>query len=468
MLNRDDGQGHAGPVSRPTQRRSLFYVTQVPILDLCQQLKSRGWNVMTVTDLRVIGNKSSELRAGVLDLSEASPHMLNQIAEACAMVKDIVWVALINGNQAKLPAMRKLLSNFCFDYITLPSAADRVVDAVGHAYGMESLSWRPVETIPTLEWEMVGTSDIMQQLFETIRRIARTDAPVLISGETGTGKELTADAIHKCSPRNAGAFVAINCAASPHHLLQSELFGYERGAFTGAYSRKIGHIEAANGGTLFLDEIGDLPMESQASLLRFLQERTIVRLGGNEPVAVDTRIMSATHVDLQGAIAEGRFRADLFHRLCVLRVDQPPLRARGKDIELLAQHMFERFRADAPHSVRGFAADAIDAMYKHEWPGNVRELINRIRRALVMTKGRLVTADDLELPRSTQDAPLSIAAARQAVERETIELALVRNRGRLAGVARELGFSRATLYRWMESYGIPRPRSKTPPIGKAG
>jgi DNA-binding NtrC family response regulator len=433
----------------------------MPLPNLCDRLKRRDWHVQVVADAGKIYISNAEVRGGVLDLSGIPTEGLNEISAACSKLRAVAWVALVDGNQAQMPAVRSLLRDHCFDYITLPSDEERIADAVGHAYGMASLARQPFEKVPAVEQNMIGTCDAMLELFEAIRRVARTDAPVLVSGETGTGKELTAVAIHESSPRRNGPFVAINCAAIPHNLLQSELFGYERGAFTGANTRKVGHIEAADGGTLFLDEIGDLPLDSQASLLRFLQERTIHRLGGNDPVPVDCRIVSATHVDLYSAIPEERFRADLFHRLCVIRVDQPPLRSRGKDIELLAMHTFERFRSDAPHHVRGFSADAIDSMYKHDWPGNVRELINRVRRALVMAKGRLVTAEDLELQRSSEDAPLSIAAARQAIERETIELALARNRGRLAGVARELGVSRATVYRWMDAYGIPRPRSAT-------
>ncbi len=230
----------------------------------------------------------------------------------------------------------------------------------------------------------------MQALYRSIRKVAITDAPVFISGESGTGEELTAVAIHERSVRRDQPFVAINCGAIPPHLLQSELFGYERGAFTGANQRKIGRVEAANGGTLFLDEIGDLPLESQASLLRFLQERKIERLGGQTSTEVDVRIISATHVDMQTAMIEGRFRADLYHRLCVLQIDEPPLRVRGKDIELLANHMLKRFRKDASRRLRGFSPCAIAALHNYGWPGNVRELINRVRRAIVM--GRFLPA----------------------------------------------------------------------------
>ncbi|MFM0592511.1 MULTISPECIES: sigma-54 dependent transcriptional regulator [Paraburkholderia] len=437
----------------------MIYWTPAPSRALCDELTSRNWNLFAVG---ATGESQAQAHGepigGILDLSTVPIDELRDISTMCARLPNVTWVALVDAKQAQMPSVRSLLRDYCFDYITLPSADERIADAVGHAYGMATLTGQLTTTLAPAERGMIGSCDAMLQLFEAVRRVARTDAPVLVTGETGTGKELTAVAIHKGSPRSAGPFVAINCAAIPQQLLQAELFGYERGAFTGANARKIGYIEGADGGTLFLDEIGDLPIDSQASLLRFLQERSICRVGGSEPVAVDTRIVSATHVDLQGAMTEGRFRADLFHRLCVLRVEQPPLRSRGKDIELLALHMFERFKSDAPHRVRGFSADAIDAMYKHDWPGNVRELINRIRRALVMAKGRMVTAEDLELQRSGEAAPLSVAAARQAIEREVIELALARNRGRLAGAARELGISRATLYRWMDAYDIPRPR----------
>jgi DNA-binding NtrC family response regulator len=290
---------------------------------------------------------------------------------------------------------------------------------------------------------MVGSCEAMLALFRSIRKVAMTDAPVFISGESGTGKELTAVAIHERSSRRSAPFVPINCGAIPPHLLQSELFGYERGAFTGASQRKIGRVEAANGGTLFLDEIGDLPMESQASLLRFLQEGKIERLGGHQSMPVDVRIISATHVDMRAAMVEGRFRQDLYHRLCVLQIDEPPLRARGKDIELLARHMLERFKKDGARR-----------LHNYSWPGNVRELINRVRRAIVMSEGRAITARDLELGDYVEVVPVSLAQAREAAERQAIELALLRHRGRLGDAAQELGISRVTLYRLLCAHGM--------------
>ncbi|MGA7817177.1 sigma-54 interaction domain-containing protein, partial [Caballeronia sp.] len=342
------------------------------------------------------------------------------------------------------------------DYVTLPTSDDRIVNAVGHAYGMASLHEHASDAPHTggAEGGMFGSCEAMLGLFSSIRKVATTDAPVFISGESGTGKELTAVAIHERSARREQPFVAINCGAIPAPLLQSELFGYERGAFTGANQRKIGRVEAANGGTLFLDEIGDLPLESQASLLRFLQERKIERLGGHGSTPVDVRIISATHVDMDSAMMDGRFRADLYHRLCVLQLDEPPLRARGTDVELLAKQILDRFKKDTSRRLRGFAPDATAAIYNYGWPGNVRELINRVRRAIVMSESRQITASDLELSDYVEVEPISLAEARQAAERHAIELALLRNRGRLSDAARELEISRVTLYRLLRTHGL--------------
>jgi DNA-binding NtrC family response regulator len=438
------------------QRRQLVYVTRHPNDALQGAFKTRGW------DVRVAGCARDAQRAvrrdaplgGLLDLSSDFARHDIVSFESCLSVGHVGWVATTHAGQLQDAAVRRLIRDYCFDYVTLPFPCDRVADSVGHAYGMVTLAEPCAPSIASGEGEMVGTCEAMLQLFRSIRKVASTDAPVFISGESGTGKELTAIAIHERSARRNAPFIPINCGAIPPHLLQSELFGYERGAFTGASTRKIGRVEAANGGTLFLDEIGDMPLEAQTGLLRFLQERRIERLGGHESIPVDVRIISATHVDLEAAMREGRFRADLFHRLCVLRLDEPPLRARGKDIEVLAKHIFERFKTDASRRVRGFSPDAIAALYNYGWPGNVRELINRVRRALVMAEGRLITARDLELHGWVAGAPMSLAAARDAAERQAIELALLRHRGRLNEAAQELGISRVTLYRLLSAHGM--------------
>jgi DNA-binding NtrC family response regulator len=331
--------------------RKLYYVGRALDGDLQASLEERHWNVEHIDPGKRLqgARRFDEAAAGILDFSDCQfPRDLPAI-QAMLSITTIGWVATGHADQVMQPDLRRLIRDFCFDYVTLPTSGDRIVNAVGHAYGMVALHDAESKDgcAGSSEGEMVGSCDAMLALFRSIRKVATTDAPVFISGESGTGKELTAVAIHEQSVRRAEPFVAINCGAIPAHLLQSELFGYERGAFTGANQRKIGRVEAANGGTLFLDEIGDLPLESQASLLRFLQERKVERLGGHGSTPVDVRIISATHVDMQTAMIEGRFRADLYHRLCVLQIDEPPLRARGKDIELLAKHMLDRFKKDA-------------------------------------------------------------------------------------------------------------------------
>jgi DNA-binding NtrC family response regulator len=442
--------------------RSLVYVSRLPDETLAAHLHNRGWRVLWA---RCASDAARLLRpdtafVGLVDITRFAAKDLAAL-EACLRQPQVGWIALTSRERLDEPDVRRLIRSYCFDYVLLPATPSAIDYLVGHAYGMVTLTevdaTAGVASANTSEDEMVGTCDAMQMLFRTIRKVANTDAAVFIAGESGTGKELTAVAIHERSPRKRQPFVAINCGAIPHHLLQSELFGYERGAFTGANQRKIGRVEAAHGGTLFLDEIGDLPLESQASLLRFLQEGKIERLGGRESITVDVRVISATHIDLESAMREGRFRTDLFHRLCVLRIDEPPLRARGRDIEILAHHMLQKFRTDSARRVRGFAPSAIEAMHAYTWPGNVRELINRVRRAIVMAEGKLVTADDLDLAQYTSQDTMTLAQAREAAEKRAIEAALLRHRHRLNEAATDLGISRVTLYRLMGAHGLRDP-----------
>ena len=459
-----------GQHEREASERLLVYLSRSPEDALIDHLKAQGWTVSiarTPADcLRAI--RPDIAYAGIVDLSRFSARELTAL-EASLRQPLVGWVALASPDRLDEPDVRRLIRSYCFDYLKLPAAAPTVDYLLGHAFGMVTLS--DLDLVAGLasvgDDEMVGTCESMQQLFRTIRKVANTDAAVFIAGESGTGKELTAVAIHERSPRRKEPFVAINCGAIPHHLLQSELFGYERGAFTGANQRKIGRVEAAHGGTLFLDEIGDLPLESQASLLRFLQEGKIERLGGRESIEVDVRVISATHVDLESAMRDGRFRADLFHRLCVLRIDEPPLRARGKDIEILAHHILHKFKTDSARRIRGFAPSAIEAMHKYNWPGNVRELINRVRRAIVMAEGKLIGADDLDLAQFTQQETMTLAQAREAAEKRAIEAALLRHRHRLNEAATDLGISRVTLYRLMGSHGLRDPSASEDKAGDA-
>jgi DNA-binding NtrC family response regulator len=436
--------------------RRVIYFSREPSADLLASFQARDWNVEVIGSVQEVRQvvQDGSLAGGLVDFSSVYESRDVAMLEACLALPTIGWVAMAAATQLDDANSRRLVRDYCFDYITLPAANERIVDTVGHACGMISLGEPAFIDTAEAEGEMIGTCDAMLALFRSIRKVASTDAPVFIAGESGTGKELTAAAIHARSPRRKAPFVAINCGAIPPHLLQSELFGYERGAFTGANQRKVGRVETANGGTLFLDEIGDLPFESQANLLRFLQESTIERLGGQGSIDIDVRIICATHVDMDAAIEAGRFRSDLYHRLCVLRIDEPPLRARGKDIELLALSTLDRYRKDASRRVYGFSPDAITAMHQYDWPGNVRELINRVRRAIVMSEGRTISAEDLELSSYATILPVTLAQARETAERQAIELALLRHRGRPGDAARELSISRATLYRLLAAHGM--------------
>ena len=452
----------AGPASSAARgvERQLLYVARTPDETLIAHLKSRGWQVMAARSAHELGRlvKPDVACAGIVDLASFPPRDLGGL-EASLRQQQVGWIALASNERLSDPLVRRLVRQFCFDFVKLPVAHATIDYLAGHAFGMVALC-DPEIAPPASEAgdeEMVGTCEAMQQLFRTIRKVANTDASVFIAGESGTGKELTALAIHERSPRRKAPFMPINCGAIPHHLLQSELFGYERGAFTGANQRKIGRVEAADGGTLFLDEIGDLPLESQASLLRFLQEGKIERLGGRESIPVDVRIISATHVDLDSAMREGQFRADLFHRLCVLRVDEPPLRARGKDIEILAYHILHKFKTDNARKIRGFTPSAIEALYNYNWPGNVRELINRVRRAIVMAENKLISADDLDLAGYAGQESMTLTQAREAAEKRAIEAALLRHRHRLNEAAVDLNISRVTLYRLMGVHGLREP-----------
>ncbi len=303
------------------------------------------------------------------------------------------------------------------------------------------------------EAAMVGSSPAMRALIGAIRKVAAVDAPVLITGESGTGKELAAQAIHRHSPRAAAPFTPINCAALPKTLIASELFGHEKGAFTGADQRRIGRIQSADTGTLFLDEIGDLPLDLQAHLLRFLQEGTIDRIGGTHPIKVDVRVIAATNVPLRKAVAEGRFREDLFFRLNVLTIEMPPLRARGEDIDILAVHFVAKFAAEMAKPIRGLGPEARALVRRYRWPGNIRELIATMRRAVVMADGTQIRPEDLGLPAEPSTAS-SLEEARRGMEETMIRQALADHRNNIKRTAEHLGISRVTLYRLMDKHGI--------------
>jgi DNA-binding NtrC family response regulator len=279
---------------------------------------------------------------------------------------------------------------------------------------------------------------------------------VLIRGESGTGKELVARTLHRLSARADKPSVAINCGAIPENLIQSELFGHEKGAFTGAHQRKIGRIESADGGTLFLDEIGDLPLEMQANLLRFLQEMTIERVGGSKPISVNVRVIAATHINLEEAVAEGTFREDLYYRLNVLQVQMPPLRERLLDVPQLAHHFVSLFSEETGRRPRRFSQAALLAMASHGWPGNVRELANRVRRGLVIAEGRQIEAEDIGLDRVIKLPAVldTLEEYKLKAERQAVSDALLQYSQNLSQAARALGISRPTLYRLLHKHQL--------------
>ena len=305
--------------------------------------------------------------------------------------------------------------------------------------------------------DMMGTSPQMQGVFSFIRKVATTTAPVLLLGESGTGKEMAALAIHRRGPRKDGPFVPINCNAIPENLLESELFGHEKGSFTGATMQRVGLVETAKGGTLFLDEIGELPSSIQVKLLRYLQEQRFQRVGGRQELTSDARIIAATNVDLKAGINQGSFREDLYFRLAVLVISLPPLRERRDDAVLLAQEFLQKYAAQNGKANIAFVPEALRAINRHPWPGNVRELQNRIKRAVIMADSKRITEKDLELSTGIGfSSSTTLKEARENVEREMVQRALKRNLGRISSAAAELGISRPTLYELMERLGISR------------
>lgn len=303
--------------------------------------------------------------------------------------------------------------------------------------------------------DMLGASPHMQGVFAYIRKVAKTTAPVLLLGESGTGKEMAALAIHRRSSHKDGPFIAINCNAIPENLIESELFGHEKGAFTGAHAQRKGMIESASQGTLFLDEIGELPAGVQVKLLRFLQEQRFQRVGGRQEIQIVTRIIAATNMDLKQAVTESKFREDLYFRLAVVVIKLPPLRERADDVVLLAREFLHKYAAQNGKTNLTFTPEALRAINCHSWPGNVRELQNRVKRAVIMADGRRITEGDLEIsPSSNVAGAPTLKEVRESVERELIQQTLKRHLGKVTSAAAELGISRPTLYELMDKLGI--------------
>jgi two-component system NtrC family response regulator len=398
------------------------------------------------------------------------------VSEGFATLEEVLQIApetkviVVTGNGERKNAL-KAISRGAYDFCEKPVELEvlrTIIDRGLNLHRLEDENRRlaamparsPIERIVT-------ANQAMLKVCRDVEKLAATHVPVLLLGESGTGKEALAQALHELGPRAKHPFVAINCGAIPENLLESELFGYERGAFTGAVKQTIGKIENAHHGTLFLDEIADLPHPLQVKLLRFLQDQIVERIGGRQRIQVDVRIVSATNSSLEDRVNEGTFRGDLFYRMNAVTVRIPPLRERSGDALLLANYFLGRFNREFGRNIRGFTEAATAALSSHAWPGNVRELENRMKRAVVMAERRMIDATDLELATTpnTEALPLDLRAARLRAEREVLQLALARANGTLSVAAKLLGISRPTLYGLMEVHGIEIEPGKSADVG---
>lgn len=411
--------------------------------------------------------KFKSVRPSVTVLDLGLPPLPNEPEEGLAALSELMAldteakVIIISGQGDKKNALRAVGAG-AYDFLCKPVEMEELKVVLRRCLYVADLEREYRELQRGMRAgvfeEMIGSSPQMEAVFSFIRKVAATPAPVLLLGESGTGKEMAAMAIHRRSARKDGPFVPINCSAIPENLIESELFGHERGAFTGAHQQRAGLIESAAGGTLFLDEIGDLPLPLQVKLLRFLQDKRFQRVGGRTEIQSDARIIAATNADLKDAIAQGKFREDLYFRLAVVVVQLPPLRDRGDDVIMLARELLQRIAVQNGRTGLAFAPDTLRAIQRQAWTGNVRELQNRVQRAVIMAEGKRVTIDDMELNHDASSvAPLTLREARETVERDVVQQALRRHAGKISSAAIELGVSRPTLYELMEKLGIEKP-----------
>jgi two-component system NtrC family response regulator len=436
-----------------------------------------GYQLITAGDRPGAIDAMRQHAPKVVTLDLGLPPNVDEPSEGLAALESILAMApltkviVVTGNDER-PYAVEAIAKGAWDFCSKPMDAETlkiVIARAFHVYGLEqeNRSLR-AQTAQPLNG-IVTTDPGMLRVCRTVEKVAATDITVLLLGESGTGKELLARALHDLNHHREGRFVAINCAAIPENLLESELFGHEKGAFTGAIRQVSGKIEVADGGTLFLDEIGDMPLPLQAKLLRFLQQREIERIGGRAPIPVDVRVVCATNRALRERIAEGSFREDLYYRISEISIELPPLRERGEDAVVIAQHFIERFAFSQGKRAPQLGPDAVEALCRHAWRGNVRELENRVHRASILADGPRITAADLDLesvlgrPASVAESMLALREARERAEREAIRAALVRTNGNLTAAAKLLEVSRPTLYSLLRQYDLreepqlPRP-----------
>src|SRR5712692_6381679 len=435
--------------------------------EICEQMK---WALDGDYVVHLAGNRRDALalmkreRPALITLDLGLPPQPAEAAEGLALLEELLAVErtakviVITGNNDRNNAMIAIQRG-AYDFLEKPVQLDvlkTVLDRAAYLYRLEQERRALLERVSREGFEeIIGASPPMQRLFETIRRVSASDVPVLILGESGTGKELVALAIHRQSARKAGPFVVINCGAIPDTLLESELFGHEKGAFTGAHRLQKGKVEYAEGGTLLLDEVGEMPLGLQVKVLRFLQDGRIERIGGREQIEVNTRVLAATNVDLKEAVEKGLFREDLFYRLSVIALPVPPLRERGEDVLMLAQAFVSQYRDELNSRVKGLSDEAREAIQAHPWPGNVRELQNKIKRAVIMANTPLIQPADLEIPGESPAQPsTTLKEARAQLERELIQHALIAQHGNITKAAEELGISRQSLHDFINKFRL--------------
>ena len=404
------------------------------------------------------------VRPQVVTLDLGLPPDPANASEGLALLQDIlaldsrIKVIVVTGNDERVHALRAVALG-AYDYYQKPIEPDELALIVRRAFHLSDLEEEnrilAERQRGTVIDGLITASQGMIKVCETVKKVAPTDVTVLLQGESGTGKELLARALHEFGPRKGGRFVAINCAAIPDALLESELFGYEKGAFTGAVKQTKGKLEYADGGTLLLDEVGDLPAALQAKLLRFLQERVVERVGGREPIPIDVRVVCATHKDLK-AMANGEgFREDLYYRISEITVKILPLRERPGDALLIGRDILQNLAREQGKREKEFSQDAIHAIEAYSWPGNVRELENKVKRAAIMASGRFIEPADLELEFDTDALPPTLKEVRERAEAEAVRQALLRFEGHVGKAAESLGVSRPTVYRIIKAYDLP-------------
>lgn len=446
-------------------RKVLLFTENLSSGSLKQTLEKHHWLVYETTDLvqaKDLSNRQ-QFNVGISILDHCNDmFFLEQLEELICNDDKTFWIIILPQEYEcsfeKAPLEYKLINEYCFDFHRLPIQLDRLLIVLGHAYGMAEIAKKPIELSNEYysRYGLICESDCMIALLKKIDKVAKENLSVLIVGETGTGKELIAKAIHNNSMRADQPFIAVNCGTLPESLVQAELFGHEKGAFTGAHKSKVGRIEAAQGGTLFLDEIGDLPLMQQVNLLRFLEEKSILRVGGEKHIPIDVRIIAATNVDLTQAIKKGEFREDLFFRLRELELESPPLRDRIEDIEILARYFFRKFSYGKKTKVKGFSQGALNVISHYSWPGNVRELANTIQRAMVMSENRLLSPADLGLEQRIIHRKIigTLEQSRAEADRVSILRSLHYSDFNVTKAAKLLDISRTTLHRLIEKYKI--------------